>query len=125
MTAHIVNHRPLRRPSSRQFAESQRREPSPARAAAFARFAEAGLPTRRIEAWHYTDLRAAMADAAPLVAAPTPAEIEAARVWLTGRERFAPGARLVLIGGRYIGELSDRLPSGVTVIGGSRRRRSG
>ena len=119
MTAHIVNHSAAEKALFRQFAEQQRREPSPARAAAFARFAEAGLPTRRIEAWHYTDLRAAMADAAPLVAAPTPAEIEAARVWLTGRERFAPGARLVLIGGRYISELSDRLPSGVTASEGA------
>ena len=119
MTAHIVNHSAAEKALFRQFAEQQRREPSPTRAAAFARFAEAGLPTRRIEAWHYTDLRAAMADAAPLVAAPTPAEIESARVWLTGRERFAPGAQLVLIGGRYIGELSDRLPSGVTVSEGA------
>ena len=119
MTAHIVNHSAAEKALFRQFAEQQRREPSPARAAAFARFAEAGLPTRRIEAWHYTDLRAAMADAAPLVAAPTPAEIETSRAWLTGRERFAPGARLVLIGGRYIGELSDRLPSGVTVSEGA------
>ena len=119
MTAHIVNHSAAEKALFRQFAEQQRREPSPARAAAFARFAEAGLPTRRIEAWHYTDLRAAMADAAPLVAAPTPAEIEAARVWLAGRERFAPGARLVLIGGRYISELSDRLPSGVTASEGA------
>jgi Fe-S cluster assembly protein SufD len=115
MTAHIVNHSVAEKTLFRQFAEQQRREPSPMRAAAFARFAEAGLPTRRIEAWHYTDLRAAMADAAPVVAAPTPAETESARVWLAGRERFAPGVRLVLIGGRYIGELSDRLPAGVTV----------
>jgi Fe-S cluster assembly protein SufD len=119
MTAHIVNHSAAEKALFRQFAEQQRREPSPARAAAFARFAEAGLPTRRIEAWHYTDLRAAMVDAAPLMAAPTKAEIESARIWLTGRERFTPGAQLVLIGGRYIGELSDRLPSGVTVSEGA------
>ena len=125
MTAHIVNHSAAEKALFRQFAEQQRREPSPARAAAFARFAEAGLPTRRIEAWHYTDLRAAMADAAPLVAAPTPAEIEAARVWLTGRERFAPGARLVLIGGRYISRAFGSPAVGGHGIGGSRRRRSG
>ena len=51
-----------------------------------------------------------MADAAPVLAAPTPADIEAARLRLAGRERFAPGAQLVLLGGRYIGELSDPPP---------------
>ncbi len=119
MTAHIVNRSAAEKTLFRQFAERQEREPSPARAAAFARFAEAGLPTRRVEAWHYTDLRAAMADAAPLLAAPTAADISAARLRLAGRERFAPGARLVLIGGRYIGELSDRLPAGVSVSEGA------
>ena len=115
MTAHIVNRSAAEKTLFRQFAEQEAREPSPARATAFARFAEAGLPTRRVEAWHYTDLRAAMADAAPVLAAPTPADIEAARVRLASRERLAPGAQLVLLGGRLIGELSDRVPAGVTV----------
>jgi Fe-S cluster assembly protein SufD len=119
MNAHVVNRSAAEKTLFRQFAEQQAREPSPARAAAFARFAEAGLPTRRVEAWHYTDLRAAMADAAPVLAAPTPADIEAARLGLARRERFAPGAQLVLLGGRYIGELSDRLPDGVTVTEGA------
>jgi Fe-S cluster assembly protein SufD len=119
MTAHITNRSAAEKTLFRQFAESQGREPSPTRAAAFGRFAEAGLPTRRVEAWHYTDLRAAMADAAPVLAAPTSADIEAARVWLTGRERFAPGAQLVLLGGRYVGELSDRPPAGVSVTEGA------
>jgi Fe-S cluster assembly protein SufD len=119
MNAHVVNRSAAEKTLFRQFAEQQAREPSPVRAAAFARFAEAGLPTRRLEAWHYTDLRAAMADAAPVLAAPTPADIEAARLRLARRERFAPGAQLVLLGGRYIGELSDRLPDGVTVTEGA------
>jgi Fe-S cluster assembly protein SufD len=119
MTAHIVNRSTAEKTLFMQFAESQGREPSPVRVAAFARFAEAGLPTRRVEAWHYTDLRAAMADAAPVLAPPTPAEIEAARLRLAGRERFAPGAQLVLVGGRYIGELSDPLPAGVSVAEGA------
>ena len=118
MNAHVVNRSAAEKTLFRQFAEQQARSPSPVRAAAFARFAEAGLPTRRVEAWHYTDLRAAMADAAPVLAAPTPADIEAARLGLARRERFAPGAQLVLLGGRYIGELSDRLPDGVTVTEG-------
>jgi len=119
MNAHVVNRSAAEKTLFRQFAEQQAREPSPVRAAAFARFAEAGLPTRRVEAWHYTDLRAAMADAAPVLAAPTPADMKAARLRLARRERFAPGAQLVLLGGRYIGELSDRLPDGVTVTEGA------
>jgi Fe-S cluster assembly protein SufD len=119
MTPHIVDRSAAEKTLFRQFAEQQGREPSAVRAAAFARFAEAGLPTRRVEAWHYTDLRAAMADAAPVLAAPTPAEIEAARLQLARRERLAPGAQLVLLGGRYIGELSDGLPAGVSVIEGA------
>jgi Fe-S cluster assembly protein SufD len=40
---------------------------------AFARVEKAGLPHRRIEAWHYTDLRALMRTAAPLAPAPSAA----------------------------------------------------
>ena len=119
MNAHVANRSTAEKTLFRQFAESQGPEPSPARASAFARFAEAGLPTRRLEAWHYTDLRAAMADAAPILPAPSPVEIEAARLRLASRERFAPGAQVVLVGGRYIGELSDRLPVGVSVTEGA------
>jgi Fe-S cluster assembly protein SufD len=115
MTAHVVNRSAAERTLARQFAEQERRGPSPSRSAAFARFAAAGLPTRRVEAWHYTDLRAAIADAAPILPAPTRADIEAARSRLVGRERFATGAQLVLLGGRFIAELSDRLPTGVSI----------
>ena len=115
MTAHIVNRSAAEKTLARQFAEQERRQPSSARALAFARFAAAGLPTRRIEAWHYTDLRAFLADAAPISPAPTRADIEAARGRLAGNERFATGARLVLLGGRFVAELSDRLPAGVSM----------
>jgi Fe-S cluster assembly protein SufD len=115
MTAHVVNRSAAERTLARQFAEQERREPSPSRSAAFARFAAAGLPTRRVEAWHYTDLRAAIVDAAPILPAPTRADIEAARSRLVGRERFAAGAQLVLLGGRFVAELSDRLPTGVSI----------
>ena len=115
MTAHVVNRSAAERTLSRQFADQERREPSPARAVAFARFAAAGLPTRRLEAWHYTDLRASMADASPILAAPKGADIEAARSRLVGRERFAAGAHVVLLGGRFIAELSDCLPTGVSI----------
>jgi Fe-S cluster assembly protein SufD len=115
MNAHVVTLSAAERTLARQFAEQERREPSPVRAAAFARFAEAGLPTRRVEAWHYTDLRASMADAAPILAAPTQANIEAARRRLSGRERFAAGPQIVLLGGRFVAELSDPVPAGVSI----------
>ena len=115
MTAHVVTRSVAERTLARQFAEQEKREPSPARAAAFARFAAAGLPTRRVEAWHYTDLRASMADASPILAAPAPADIEAARRGLAGRPRFAAGTQIVLLGGRFIAALSDRLPAGVSI----------
>jgi Fe-S cluster assembly protein SufD len=118
MTAHVVNRSAAERALARQFAEHERRQPSPARAAAFARFAAAGLPTRRVEAWHYTDLRASMADASPILPAPTRADIEAARSRLAGLERFATGPRVVLLGGRFIEELSDPLPIGVSIAEG-------
>src|SRR6187455_2422160 len=40
------------------------------RDAAFARFERTGLPTRRVEQWKYTDLRALMRDAKPLALPP-------------------------------------------------------
>ena len=43
---------------------------APLREAAFERFAKAGLPNRRVEEWKYTDLRALMRDAKPLVVRP-------------------------------------------------------
>jgi Fe-S cluster assembly protein SufD len=119
MNAHVVNLTAAEKTLARQFAEREQREPSAARAAAFARFATAGLPTRRVEAWHYTDLRASMVEAAPILAAPKQADFEAARSWLAGRERFAMGPQVILLGGRFIAELSDPLPAGVSIAEGS------
>jgi Fe-S cluster assembly protein SufD len=118
MTAHVVNRSAAERALARQFAEQERREPSPTRATAFARFALAGLPTRRVEAWHYTDLRASVPDAAPILPVPTQAAIDAARGQVVGRERFVSGPQVVLVGGRFIAELSDRLPAGVSMAQG-------
>ncbi len=87
---------------------------TPRRRAAFERFAASGLPTRRVESWHYTDLRAAMADAAPLAGAPDSAVLEKARALLADRRRIGAG-RVVLVNGRYAESLSDRLPVAMTV----------
>lgn len=93
-----------------QFAQQQSADSD--RAAAFQAFAAAGLPTRRLEAWHYTDLRSLMASAAPLALAPANVEIERARVLLAERPR-AGAWRLVLVNGRFVSELSDATPDGV------------
>ena len=84
---------------------------------AFAVIAEKGLPHRRVEHWHYTDLRSAMREAKPLAALPDPAAIAAAKAALAQHER--PGlARLVLLDGSLVAELSDigQLPEGVQVM---------
>jgi Fe-S cluster assembly protein SufD len=86
--------------------------PGADRTNAFAAFAASGLPTRRNEAWHYTDLRAAMAVAAPVAPTPDAGRIEAARKSLAERPKIG-GARFVLLDGRYIEELSDAAPTGL------------
>lgn len=73
------------------------------RAAAMARFAARGLPTRRVEQWHYTDLRGAMRAALPLAVAPDAATIAAVKARLPKTQ----GVRAVLVDGHYVGELSQ------------------
>jgi Fe-S cluster assembly protein SufD len=101
-----------------QFAASRGATPSARREAAFRRFEEAGLPTRRIEAWHYTDLRAALANAAPLAKAPDAAAIERARGSLASLERVG-AVRLALVDGRFVAALSDAPPAGVVIAPGA------
>src|SRR3974390_174981 len=114
MTVHAVQRSTAEATLARQFTAQEGSAPSPGRAAAFARFAEHGLPTRRVEAWHYTDLRAAMGDAAPLAPAPDRGAVEIARELLAGRKRMGV-ARLVLLNGRYVADLSDGLPEAIGV----------
>ncbi len=80
---------------------------------AFAAFVRAGLPHRRIEAWHYTDLRALMREALPIVPAPSPAALAALRKEIT--KVGLPSQSLVLVDGVFAPELSGALPAGVTV----------
>lgn len=74
-----------------------------ARAAAFARFEKAGLPSRRVEAYHYTDVRSTMRTLAPVA--------------IEGTAKSVPGFEglehvLVLANGRLAG---GEAPKGVTV----------
>jgi Fe-S cluster assembly protein SufD len=98
----------------KQFEALKARAMSPLRTAAFERFAASGLPTRRVESWHYTDLRAAMNDAAPIAPAPGSAAIEAARTLIAAHEK-AGAARLVTVNGRFAPELSEALPAGAAI----------
>ncbi len=73
---------------------------------AFKRFAAAGLPHRRIESWHYTDLRTILREAPPPAARPDAGTIAAARERLNGHA--VPGAaRIVVVDGCFCPELSD------------------
>jgi Fe-S cluster assembly protein SufD len=85
------------------FAASARAK-EPARAAAMARFAALGLPGRRDEPWHYTDLRSLLKAAPPLAGASDAG----------GEPAFAPQAhaRVVFSGAQM---RADALPRGVTL----------
>lgn len=86
---------------------------SSAREDAFAIFTAAGLPTRRVEAWKYTDLRAAMREAAPLAAKPNAAEIAVA---LKGHSPLAGQGAVTLsfVNGHHAAT-EGTLPKGVSI----------
>jgi Fe-S cluster assembly protein SufD len=75
------------------------------RDAAFDAFMAAGLPTRRVEAWHYTDLKRAMAEALPMAAPPAPSSIlsHGARLeTLSPRIDGVESLRIVLVDGYFV-----------------------
>lgn len=80
------------------------------REAAFARFSEAGLPHRRVEAWKYTDLRALLREAAPPAAAPDAASLDRAEAQLAALHP-AQGLRLVLVDGAFVPALTAGEPA--------------
>jgi Fe-S cluster assembly protein SufD len=84
------------------------------RDAAFARYAAQGLPHRRVEAWKYTDLRAAMRDAAPLAAPPTGEEAGRALSQSLG----LPGVSaptIAFVNGHMVGSL-PAVAAGIEVV---------
>ena len=83
---------------------------------AFGRFEQAGLPSRRVEEWKYTDLRALMRDALPL--APPPAATAEVRAAGAGRALAGLEARrIVFVDGAFMRDLSDlaNLESGLSI----------
>jgi Fe-S cluster assembly protein SufD len=78
----------------------------------FGAFLAAGLPHRRIEAWHYTDLRALMRDPLPAARPPSAEAIASLRAEFAAA---TPSQRLVLVDGVFVSELSDAMPVGIKV----------
>jgi Fe-S cluster assembly protein SufD len=73
---------------------------------AFRRFEAGGLPSRRIEEWKYTDLRALMREAKPLAPLPD----AAARRWAAESAALLASIdarRIVFVDGSFVLELSD------------------
>src|SRR6516225_5175374 len=91
-----------------EWQEVAPRLPGPAalRAAAFERFIKAGLPSRRVEDWKYTDLRALMRDARPL-AAPPDAQARARAKNAGALFDAGEALRFVFVDGAFVSELSD------------------
>ena len=81
---------------------------------AFGAFAAAGLPHRRVEAWHYTDLRSLMREALPVAPKPDERALGSINQELAGRPSLG-GGRLVIVDGTFVPTLSDPLPDGATV----------
>ena len=86
------------------------------REAAFKRFDAQGLPSWRVEQWHYTDLRTMLRDAKPLAGAPDAAGKERAKSAgaLVGD---IDARRIVFVDGAFVPELSDLagLSPGLTI----------
>jgi Fe-S cluster assembly protein SufD len=116
MTAHplAANRTAAERAFAEQFSAGQGALPLPEREAAFRAFSAKGLPGRRDEAWHYTDLRQRLTRVAPPTAAPDGAAIEKARARLAASPSAA--TRLVILDGRFISALSSKPPEGVSVV---------
>jgi Fe-S cluster assembly protein SufD len=85
-----------------------------ARRQAFEAFERAGLPNRRIEEWKYTDLRVLMREVLPLALPPDAGAIKRARVALK-TVAVKGAAKLVLVDGVFVSELSDAAEAGVGV----------
>ena len=89
---------------------SKRLPASDAKHAAYAQLRQNGLPTRRVEAWHYTDLRSAMKHFPGFPQThPKPVETKP-RV-----DQFIPAVRIAFVDGKCAGFAA--LPAGVCVAG--------
>jgi Fe-S cluster assembly protein SufD len=86
------------------------------RQAAFDRFAARGLPSRRVEEWKYTDLRAQLRETPPLAEAPGPAAVAASEA---APNAFAAikATRVTFVDGYLVSGLSGGgLPAGLSAV---------
>lgn len=83
-----------------------------ARDAAIERLKHSGLPTRRREDWHYTDLRRLLARF--LEVAPRP-DAGAASEAASSYQRLVTAARLPFFNGHFFADRADALPDGISV----------
>lgn len=83
-----------------------------ARDAAIERLKQEGFPTRRTEAWHYTDLKRMLSRFLPVAARP---DAGAARHAMSAYQRLIEAARLPFLDGHFFAELADPMPEGVAV----------
>ena len=90
--------------------------PDAARAAAANALRERGLPTRRVEAWHYTDLRNSLKEFAGLPQSPSDQQ---AGQFLAANPAICPSVRLPFLDGHFLAGAADALPGGVSVTPGA------
>ena len=75
------------------------------------------LPTRKVESFHYTDLRALLRE--------IPQPVKIAETGGDNYRRLVPTVRLPFYDGQYFADLGDELPEGVTVTNGVAKANSG
>ena len=118
MAAITVMRTPAEAGLAQSFDELKRSLPGDTgeRERAFALFAERGLPHRRVEEFKYTDLRAALREAAPFAPRPDTGEAVAATKAAPSFGE-ADASALAFVNGHLVREASDlgRLPEGVEV----------
>lgn len=92
---------PVEASLAESFEALRRSGVSPAQEGAFARFLETGLPSRRIEAWHYTDLRTQLKNAPPPARGGSPKDVAASAFTL------GEGRDLHFVDGSLVSEAAD------------------
>ena len=85
-------------------------EATPQRRRAAETLRERGLPSRKVEAWHYTDLRTRLKEFAGLADT-----ADDGQAWIEADRGLVEAARLPVINGRLRASLADDMPQGVTL----------
>lgn len=80
--------------------------------AAIAALKEHGLPNRRVEAWHYTDLRALLKEVPALAARPN---ADKAAKDAAGYTKMVDAIRVPIFDGHAFADLGDNAPEGVSI----------